>query len=157
MPGEPIATIATGTYLLRIEVPERHARFIRDGDLVRVGSRGLAPDAQPGHAREGVVVKVYPKLSNGRVVADAAVDGLGDYFVGERALVTLKTGTRQGFVVPEKYLTTRFGVTFARLADGTSVVVQTGQRGAMGIEVLSGLRDGDVLMPQRVPAEGERS
>jgi hypothetical protein len=35
MPGESIATIAANAYLLRIEVPERHARFIRIGDPVK--------------------------------------------------------------------------------------------------------------------------
>jgi len=157
MPGEAIATIATGAYLLRIEVPERHARFIREGDPVRIGPRGMAPDEDPGRTREGKVVKVYPKLSNGRVMADVEVAGLGDYFVGERALVTVKTGSRDGFLVPESYLATRFGVTFARLADGTAVVVQTGQRHAEGIEVLSGLHDGDVILPQDAPKEGGKS
>ncbi len=155
MPGEPIATIATGAYLLRIEVPERHARFIREGDPVAVGPRGLAPDARPGQDRVGRVVKVYPKLSNGRVVADVEVSGLGDYFVGERTLVGVKTGLREVFMVPENYLATRFGVTFARLADGTALAVQTGSRGARGVEVLSGLRDGDVLLPQVPTGEGD--
>jgi RND family efflux transporter MFP subunit len=148
MPGEPIATIATGAYLLRMEVPERHARFTRAGDTVLVGPRGMSPGAKPDEDRTGRVIKVYPKLANGRVVADVEVSGLGDYFVGERALVGVKTGTRDIFVVPETCLATRFGVTFARLADGTSVAVQTGGRDARGVEVLSGLRDGDTLLPQ---------
>ncbi len=148
MPGEPIATIATGAYLLRMEVPERHARFTREGDTVLVGPRGRTPGETPDQDRVGRVIKVYPKLANGRVVADVEVAGLGDYFVGERALVGVKTGSRDIFVVPETYLTTRFGVTFARLADGSSLAVQTGGRGPRGVEVLSGLRDGDVLLPQ---------
>jgi len=157
MPGEAIATIATGAYLLRVEVPERHARFIREGDPVRIGPRGMAPDEDPGRTREGKVVKVYPKLSNGRVIADVEVAGLGGYFVGERTLATVKTGTHEGFLVPEAYLDTRFGVTFARLADGTAVVVQPGRRHASGIEILSGLHDGDVILPQGAPKEGGKS
>lgn len=154
MPGEPIATIATGAYLLRMEVPERHARFTREGDTVLVGPRGLTPGETPEGNRIGKVIKVYPKLANGRVVADVAVEGLGDYFVGERALVGVKTGSREVFMVPEAYLATRFGVTFVRLTDGASVAVQTGARGVRGVEVLSGLRDGDVLLPQTPAGEG---
>ena len=39
--GESIATIAANEYLLRLEVPERHAQFIKAGDVVRLGERGL--------------------------------------------------------------------------------------------------------------------
>src|SRR3990172_3397171 len=69
MPGESIATIAANAYLLRIEVPERHARFIKIGDPVKVGARGLSPDQEA--IGDGRVVQVYPELQNGRVVADA--------------------------------------------------------------------------------------
>ena len=45
MAGESIATIAANEYLLRLEVPERHARFIKAGDVVHLGERGLgAPE-----------------------------------------------------------------------------------------------------------------
>jgi len=146
LPGERVAMIATAGYVLRMEVPERHARFIAAGDTVLVGPRGLstAPD---GALRDGTVTKVYPRLKNGRVIADIEVDGLGDYYVGERAIVYVVTGTRDAFVVPPHYLSTRFGVTYAQLADGTRVVVQPGNRVDGGIEVLSGLRDGDVIVP----------
>lgn len=143
MPGEPIATIATGGYLLRMELPERHARFLRDGATVAVGDRGQTSDAG---ARTGTVSKVYPRLEDGRVVADVQVAGLGDYFVGERTLVWLPTAERRVLVVPEPFLSVQFGVTFATLADGRRVPVQTGNRHPDGIEVLSGLRDGDQLI-----------
>lgn len=152
MAGDSVATLATGAYMLRMEVPERHARFIKLGDAVLVGARGLTPEENPDASRTGKVVKVYPKLQNGRVVADVQVSGLGDYFVGERTLVYVKTGDRQTFVVPEAYLSTRFGVTFAKLEDGTAVVVQTGRRSEGGVEVLSGLHDGDVILPQPAAA-----
>lgn len=84
MPGEPLASIAVERYVLRIELPERHARFIREGDEVSIGRRGLAPgDAE--NNRKGIIVQVYPELSTGRVIADVEAAGLGDYFVGERA------------------------------------------------------------------------
>ncbi|WP_299438502.1 efflux RND transporter periplasmic adaptor subunit [uncultured Rhodospira sp.] len=154
MPGEPLARVATERYVLRLRLPERHARFIAVGDSVRVGPRGLDPDAAhptkgAGDAdwREGRVAKVYPELENGRVIADVEVDGLGGYFVGERALIEVVTGHRTAYVVPPDYLSTRFGVTSACLEGGRVVIVQTGAHVPGGVEVLSGLRPGDVLIP----------
>ncbi|SDE09207.1 efflux RND transporter periplasmic adaptor subunit [Rhodospira trueperi] len=150
MPGEALARVATERYVLRLRLPERHARFIKVGDGVRVGPRGLDPDASDAADtdwRDGTVTKVYPELENGRVIADVEVEGLGGYFVGERALVDIVTGVRTAFVVPPDYLSTRFGVTSACLEGKRVVVVQTGAPVPGGVEVLSGLRPGDVLMP----------
>jgi len=150
MPGEPLARVATERYVLRLRLPERHARYIAVGDTVRVGPRGLDPDATDAADadwREGRVVKVYPELENGRVIADVEVDGLGGYFVGERALVEIVTGHRTAYVVPPDYLSTRFGVTSACLDGDRVVIVQTGAQVPGGVEVLSGLRPGDVLIP----------
>ena len=85
MPGETIAKIAANAYVLRLELPERHARFIKTGDPVVIGGRELAASAAP--LGKGVISLVYPELQDGRVIADAQADGLGKYFVGERVLV----------------------------------------------------------------------
>ncbi len=163
VPGETVASIATETYVLRLHLPERHARFMHEGDPVLVGNRGLAPaspQASVGSAapaadaalKRGTVRQVYPELSGGQVVADATVTGLGDFFVGERVRVYVATGTRQAIVVPPDWIVRRFGTDFLRLADGTETPVQVGgpipaldgQPG--GIEVLSGLKPGDVIV-----------
>lgn len=151
MPGETIAVIAADSYILRLELPERHARFLQEGDAVLVGPRGLEETTAADDLRQGRISQVYPRLTNGRVVADVQVDGLGDFFVGERALVYVSTGTRDAFVVPEDYLHRRWGLTYATLADGTEIVVQPGQPVAGGIEILSGLRPGDTLQPASGP------
>ena len=143
LPGETIVEIATDTYVLRITVPERHARFMRAGGRVLVGERGLAED-QP--VREGRIRLVYPEMRDGRVVADAEVSGLGDYFVGERTRVYVATGTRPAIVIPPAYVVRRFGLAFVRLKAGGEIVVQPGLPGAGGIEILSGLEAGDVLV-----------
>ncbi len=145
MPGEPVAQIAREQYVLRLELPERHARFIREGDAVSVGDRGLSLEADPT-PRAGRVVKVYPRIRDGRVIADVVVDGLGDFFVGERVRVDVSTGTRSGMLVPAEYLYRRFGVDYVRLKDGAEVVVQAGGRLGGDVEILSGLRDGDVVV-----------
>lgn len=151
--GESVATIAANEYLLRLELPERHSRFIKAGDPVRLGGRGLGPDEKP--LAEGRIAQVYPELQNGRVVADADVPGLGTYFVGERVLVWISAGRRQSFQVPRAYVFKRFGLDFVRLAgkDGehTDVIVQTGREekiadGKNKIEVLAGVAQGDRLV-----------
>ena len=150
--GESIATIAANEYLLRLELPERHARFIETGDQIRVGKRGLGPDQGP--LTEGRITQVYPELQNGRVVADAEVPDLGSYYVGERVLVWISAGKRETYVVPRDYIFKRFGLDYVRLQkdDGTiaDVVVQTGRdvkNGAANeIEVLSGVHAGDKLV-----------
>lgn len=150
LPGEVIADIATESYVLRLSLPERHARFIKTGDKVLVGDRGmLDPDfaSKPGERREGEVIQIYPELANGRVVADVGVSGLGNFFVGERVRVWVATDTREALVVPADYIYRRYGLSFVRLANGAEVVVQPGMALPTGIEVLSGLRAGDELRP----------
>ncbi len=152
MAGESIATVAANEYLLRLEVPERHARFMKKGDALKVGRRGMADEAKP--ATEGRIVQIYPEIQGGRVIADAEVEGLGDYFVGERTLVWISAGSRQVILVPEELISTRFGLDYVRLASAAGpidVVVQLGQRSPTArtptlVEVLSGLQSGDRLV-----------
>lgn len=149
LPGETVAMIAERNYVLRLRVPERHARFLKAGDPVR-----LDADGSGNAPREGRIRLVYPKIEDGRVVADAEVEGLGEYFVGERVRVWVSGGERTTHVVPAGYLVTRFGIDYARIRRGdgfTEVPVQRGgpmPRSGMpdGVEILSGLKDGDVLV-----------
>jgi RND family efflux transporter MFP subunit len=148
MPGEAIATLAVETYVLRLHLPERHARFIKPGDEVLVGRGGLATehgeDAEPMQ-RIGRVQQVYPQMVEGRVVADVEIEGLGDFFVGERVPVYVATGERETIIVPPDYVYRRHGLAYVRLDNGSEVVVQPGPETDAGIEILSGLRPGDVL------------
>ncbi len=151
-PGESLATIAANEYLLRIEMPERHARFTKNGDLVKIAARGL--DGRGGIVGEGKIVQVYPELRNGRVVADAEVSGLGDYFIGERALAWVSAGQRRAYVIPRKFVTQRFGQDFVKLQRGATtseIIVQLGRETPLlghsdGVEVLSGVNTSDVLV-----------
>jgi RND family efflux transporter MFP subunit len=145
MPGETIATLAEDKYILRLQLPERHAKFLRAGDRVLIGARGLSDDA--GATREGRVRIVYPEIQGGRVIADVEVSGLGDYFVGERTRVYVDAGKRKAVMIPAAYLFRRAAVNYVKLANGDEVVVQPGEisddNGAKRIEILSGLVDGD--------------
>jgi RND family efflux transporter MFP subunit len=149
--GESVATIAERNFVLRLRVPERHARFLKPGDTIRVDAAELG-EAGP---RFGTIRLVYPQIEDGRVVADAVVDGLGDYFVSERIRVWISAGERSAFIVPASFLTTRFGVDYVKVRrNGTADVEVPVQRGRElprpelpdGIEILSGLKAGDHLV-----------
>jgi len=145
MPGETIATLAEDRYILRLQLPERHAQFMRAGDRVEIGSRGLT-EAADETRREGRVVTVYPEIQGGRVIADVAVEGLGDYFVGERTLAWVSAGVRRAIVVPAAFVFRRAGVNYVKSVDGAEIVVQPGERHGDSIEILAGLADGDALL-----------
>jgi len=153
MPGEPVATLATANYIVKLRLPERHARFLHDGDTVLVAGRGL-DIGRSGALTAGRIVRVYPELDQGRVVADAEAAGIGDYFVGERIRVLVSTGKRETIVLPKTAVVHREGLTFVRLAGRGEIPVQTGAElpavdgGAGRIEILTGLAAGDeVVLP----------
>lgn len=154
--GDPIAAIAQSQFVLRLRLPERHAGLIKVDDPVRIDPADLPPTNPPRAAAVfGRITLVYPKIEDGRVVADAAVPGLGDYFVGERIRVWIGAGPRQAVIVPASYVITRFGLDYVRLQGTTGAVIETPvQRGqawpsqamADGLEILSGLRPDDLLV-----------
>lgn len=152
MPGESVATIARDGYILRLQLPERHAKSMKAGDKIVVGTRGLGAEEGPEEGTEkfksGTVKLVYPRIEQGRVIADVEVPELGDYFVGERTRVYLTVGEREAIIVPSDYLTRKHGVYYVHLKDGTEVVVQPGVLQGEGgdIEILSGLKAGDELV-----------
>jgi len=154
LPGETIATVAEQNFILRLRVPERHAHFLEAGDMVRIDGEELGKSG----AKFGTIRLVYPQIEHGRVVADANVEALGDYFVGERIRVWVSAGDRQSIIVPSSFILTRFGVDYARVrknAKNTKTVIDVPvQRGRElprpdmpdGLEILSGLKSGDVLV-----------
>lgn len=153
LPGESIATIAANEFLLRLELPERHARFIKIGAPLKVGARGLIDERTV--IGSGRITQVYPELQAGRVLADAEADGLGDFFVGERVVVWLSAGTRRALSVPPDFVKQRFGLDFVRVqrtgVPPIEVIVQLGQRtnlpdGQTVVEVLAGIKAGDRLV-----------
>lgn len=155
MPGDPVAMIAEQHYVMRLRVPERHARLMKAGDPVRIDGNDLGNDLRTSASRYGKISLVYPQIEDGRVVADAAVDGLGDYFVNERIRVWIAAGQRTAFVVPARFITTRFGVDYVRIRSSanveTDVPVQRGRPAPSrdmpdGIEILSGLNASDRLV-----------
>ena len=78
-----------------------------------LGARGLGRD-EASRSPRAASSQVYPELQNGRVVADAEVPGLGNYFVGERTLVWISAGKRKAIVVPRAFVFKRFGLDYVR-------------------------------------------
>ena len=145
--GQTLATITAGPMVVRIELPEGQAGALKVGEIVQ-----LAADDLGGAVTAGTISQVYPSVTGGQVVADVSAAGLPQNLVGQRVRAQVKVGARQALVVPRRYIATRFGVDYARLvrADQTiaeSPVQTTAGPSADTVEVLAGLRAGDVLTP----------
>jgi RND family efflux transporter MFP subunit len=154
--GEAIARIATGPYYLRLSLPERHAAEIAEGAAVEVEARGEAQASEKSEATvSGKIVKVYPEIADGRVIADVDVSGIGSYFVNERTLVSIPVGKRSVLAVPPNAVTSLHGIDYVRLAAGSGpmdVAVILGatleSQGETLVEILTGLKDGDrIVLP----------
>jgi RND family efflux transporter MFP subunit len=150
LPGDSVADIAEQNFVLRLRVPERQAGLMKAGDAIRIDGEEIGESAP----RFGTITLVYPQIEDGRVVADANVDGLGDYFVKQRIRVWIAAGDRTAFVIPERFVTTRFGVDYVRIRGAGGDVDVPVQRGRAaprkdmpdGLEVLSGLKASDKLV-----------
>ncbi|NBC20469.1 MAG: efflux RND transporter periplasmic adaptor subunit [Alphaproteobacteria bacterium] len=155
-PGEVIASFATLNGIVRLSLPERHAGEVAEGETVtlRLPTRG-------GDIRTATIVKVYPELRGGAVIADATVQGGLDALVGERVDVLAPVGERRAIRVPQDYVRTRFGVDFVRVKVGdrfvdAPVALASPLADADGeLEILSGLKPGDVIeRPKDMTHEG---
>jgi len=145
-PGEVIASFATLNGIVRLSLPERHASEIAEGETVtlRLPTRDEA-------VRTATIIKVYPELRNGAVIADATVQGGLDALVGERVDVLAPVGERRAILVPRDYVSTRYGVDFVRVKVGDRFVdapvalaaplADTGDQ----FEILTGLKPGDQI------------
>ncbi|WP_419252693.1 efflux RND transporter periplasmic adaptor subunit [Caulobacter sp. ErkDOM-YI] len=152
MPGQSVARITAGPLVVRIELPEGQARNLKVGDLVDLAAEDLR-----GIAARGSIIQIYPSITSGQVTADVTAPNLPSDLIGQRVRAAIKIGERQAIVIPRRYVATRFGVDYARLVDANGAIsespIQT-RAGATAdtLEILSGLRLGDVL----TPAEGAR-
>lgn len=147
MPGEPLAVIGSGGFFLRLQVPERHAAQLSEGDAILLGEGDAG--------RTGRIAKIYPQIEGGRVQADIEVEGLEPRFAGERVAVRLPVGGRTALAVPASAVTTRGGLDFVTVQgmDGPveRVVVPGGRVEVDGeslLEIVSGLTPGETVLTQ---------
>lgn len=147
MPGQALAKITAGPMVVRIELPEGQARALKVGDTVQLAAEDLR-----GVAAQGTIAQVYPAVTGGQVTADVSAPGLPQDLIGQRVRAQIKVGSRPALVAPRRYIVTRFGVDYARLVRADNTVSETPVQTTAGptadtVEVLSGLRAGDVLTP----------
>jgi RND family efflux transporter MFP subunit len=150
LPGDTVEMIAQQDFKLRLRIPERHARSLKAGDKIRIDGAEFGEQA----SRSGVIDLVYPQIEDGRVIADATVNELGEYFVGDRLRVWISGGTRTAFVIPSRYVSTRFGIDYVHIRQADRTIDAPVQRGRElpspelpdGLEILSGIRAGDQLV-----------
>jgi RND family efflux transporter MFP subunit len=142
-PGQSIATITAGPAVLRMMLPESLAGKLRIGAAVTLA------DPIDG-AATGRITQVYPAISGGQVMADAAMPGLSERFIGRRVGARIETGRRSALVVPRRFVTTRFGVDHVDVVTGrqvSAVPVQiTAVAGTDTVEILSGVGAGDTII-----------
>lgn len=145
MGGEPVAMIGGGGLYLRLAIPERHAADLREGASLRIAS------AEGAH--EGRLVKLYPRIEQGRVIADVEVESLDSRFIDARVLVRVPVGSRETLLIPRAALTMRSGLDFVRVRqadheiDRTVVVGEPVEHdGITQVEVLTGLHEGEIVI-----------
>lgn len=146
--GQSIATVTAGPLVLRMELPEAQGRDLRVGQTVALSGDGL-PAA-------GTIAQVYPAATGGRITADIAVAGLASDRIGQRVTVQAPIGQREALVVPRRFVATRFGIDFVRTVDRAGRVADApvqlgGPVNGDRVEVLSGLKAGDVVLAPEPP------
>ena len=145
MAGEPAATIGGGGFFLRLAIPERHSRDLVEGAAIRIAAAGAET--------EGRLAKIYPRIENGRVIADVEVDRLDRAFVDARVPVEVPVGSREALLVPKAAIVTRSGLDFVRVVVGAGEVeraVVPGETvlrdGQALVEILTGLAAGETIV-----------
>lgn len=145
-PGEVLASFATVNGIIRLALPERHAATIAEGETI-----SLRLPSRSDEIRTATIVKIYPELRQGAVIADATVQGGLTALFGERVDVLAPIGERRAIRVPKDYVSTRFGVDFVRVAVGDRFIDAPVALAAPVVddqgkyEILSGLKPGDKI------------
>jgi RND family efflux transporter MFP subunit len=147
MSGETLASVAKREMVVRMILPESNAKNLTLGDPVRIDGEGVP--------NTGSISLIYPHIQEGRVAVDVTIPDSDSYFVGQRVRAWIRSQPRDALAIPAAFLSMRFGVDYARvnLKDGVpiEVPVQPGHTVLLPdrtdfIEILSGLKTGDVLV-----------
>jgi RND family efflux transporter MFP subunit len=152
-PGMVIATITSGPLVLQLDLPESLVGEVTTGSEVMV-------DGGNGEELRGRVTRVYPSVAGGQVRADAQVPGLDNALIGRRVSARVQSGSKRALLVPQDFVSTRFGIDYVTLRseDGstTQLPVQTAPSVEAGqVEVLSGLSAGDTIIAPAADSAAE--
>lgn len=145
-PGEVLATFSTVNGIVRLALPERHAATLSEGETI-----SLRLPSRSEEIRTATIMRIYPELRQGSVIADATVQGGLTALYGERVDVLAPVGERRAIRIPKAFVSTRFGLDFVRVSVGgrfiDAPVALAGPLldGRDEYEILSGLRPGDII------------
>ncbi len=151
--GDVLASFATVDGVVRLELPERHAATISEGQAI-----SLRLPSRSEEIRTATIIKIYPELKQGSVIADAKVEGGLTALFGERVDVLAPVGERRAIRIPKDYVSTRFGIDFVRVKVGERFIDAPVALAAPLVdateefEILSGLKPGDrIEKPEQRP------
>jgi RND family efflux transporter MFP subunit len=147
-PGQSIASLAAGPVVLRLMLPESL------GGGLKLGAPVVLTPPLEG-ATQGQIVQIYPAITAGQLRVDAKVPGLSERFIGRRVGASIAVGERDGLVVPQRFVKTRYGVDQVEIVSGktlSAVPVQVAPVAEAGmVEILSGVGAGDTLFVAAAP------
>ncbi|MEQ1510687.1 MAG: efflux RND transporter periplasmic adaptor subunit [Sphingopyxis sp.] len=149
-PGVSVATITSGSMIMRLELPETLAGQVHVGSAVI--ATGMAVAGSP--ASRASVSRIYPAVTGGQMMADVEMPGLGSTMVGRRVTARVATGEREAIMVPRRFVETRYGIDYVSIIGRgnavSSVPIQIAPtEGPAMVEILSGVSAGDVLIAPR--------
>jgi RND family efflux transporter MFP subunit len=145
--GAPVVMLVkTDPLRLRLEVPERESISVRTGHLVRLVLEGDT------NSHAGTVARLSPAINeqNRMLLVEADVPNYGSLRPGLFVRAQIITDERdEGLTIPLNALVTFAGLEkVVVVQDGKALekTVATGRRGADWVEIVSGLKAGEVVI-----------
>ncbi|CAO5681578.1 MAG: Macrolide export protein MacA [Holosporales bacterium] len=139
MMGENAVELAGGDFILKLSIPQSHAPFLKINDRIDV----LDDEKK---RRTGEIVKIYPKLQNGQILADVKLENIDQLYVDQLLTAFVKTRERKGILIPHYLILEKFGLNFVHVKNAGEVTVEIGRRDGENVEIISGLHAGDELL-----------
>lgn len=139
MGGENAVELAGGSFILKLLVPESHAGYLKINDSINVVDNSQK-------SRNGTIVKIYPKLQNGQILADIKLSDIDNLYVDQLLTAHIKTNLRKAIVISDKFLIEKFGLHFVKLKDAGEITVEISKRDDGKVEIVSGLKEGDEIL-----------
>lgn len=141
-PGETIATIGSGKYLLKMYVSEEDIVKVNLGQKVSVQL-----NTETNKTYSARVSKIYPGFeeSEQSYIVEANFDKLPEkLFSGTQMQANIEISTKKNIlVIPSKFISTGKYVT---LSSGEQLEIKVGDKNAQWTEVLSGITENDKII-----------
>jgi HlyD family secretion protein len=149
--GAPVVEVVRIDPLrLRLAVPEREASSLRSGQAVRIRVNGQS-GAGGASEHSGVLTRLAPSLDeqSRSLLIEADIPNPGTLRPGNFVQARIVVGERSVAIVPESAVVTFAGLQKVILVDAGKAVerpVTTGETRDEMVEIVTGLRDGDLVV-----------